>query len=314
MQADRQQARAFALLGLVMIFWAGNSIVGRAVRFDVPPFTLAFVRWTGALLVLAPFAVKYVRRDWAEIVKGWKAIALLGVLGVGAFNALLYSGLKYTAATNALLLQSAIPALVVILDRLIFGVRSNALEGLGVAASILGVIIVVFEGDPAAALRLHFGPGDILVLASVVVWAFYTVFLRLRPPISAVSFIATTFAIGVVTMGPLAAWELASGQEVNFSAGVAAAFFYVALFPSLISYFIYNHATRVVGAARAGQSITLMPIFGAILSAVLLGEALHGYHFTGMVLILVGIALGTLAARGKHAAGAGAEGRLEDRP
>ena len=313
MQADRQQARAFALLGLVMIFWAGNSIVGRAVRFDVPPLTLAFVRWTGALLVLAPFAVRHIRRDWVEIVKGWKAILLLGLLGIGAFNALLYSGLRYTEATNALLLQSAVPALVVILDRLIFGVRSTWLERFGVAASIVGVLVVVFEGDPARALRLHFGPGDILVLASVVVWAFYTVFLRLRPPISAVSFVATTFAIGVVTMGPLSAWELASGQDVHFSAGVAGAFLYVALFPSLISYFIYNHATRVVGAARAGQSITMMPIFGAFLSALLLGEALHGYHFVGMVLILAGIALGVLAARAKQAAGAGAEGPLEGR-
>ena len=89
MSASRRQLTAFALLGLVMVLWAGNSIVGRAVRFDVPPLTLAFVRWFGASLILAPFALPHVRRDWAAIRKGWKAIVLLGLLGIGAFNTFL---------------------------------------------------------------------------------------------------------------------------------------------------------------------------------------------------------------------------------
>ena len=297
MPADRQQARAFALLGLVMLLWAGNSIVGRAVRDDVGPFTLAFVRWAGAFLVLAPFAVRPLMRDWPAIRSGWKAIALLGLLGVAAFNALLYSGLKYTTATNALLLQAAIPPAVMLFDRLFFGVRSNLWQGLGIVASVLGVVVIVFEGDPAAALRLHFGLGDALVLISIVVWALYTVFLRLRPDISAVSFIATTFFIGVIAMAPLAAWELSAGQQVVWSPRLAGAFLYVALLPSLLGYFIYNHATRIVGPARAGQSITLMPLFGAFLAAGLLGEELRAFHFAGMALILAGIVLAALAPR-----------------
>ncbi|HYD23354.1 MAG TPA: DMT family transporter [Croceibacterium sp.] len=294
MPADRQQARAFALMGLVMLLWAGNSIVGRAVRDDVGPFTLALVRWGGASLVLAPFAVRPLMRDWAAVVRGWKAILLLGLLGVAAFNALLYTGLKYTTATNALLLQAAIPPAVMLFDRLFFGVRSTLWQALGVLASVFGVVVIVFEGDPAAALRLHFGRGDALVLVSIVVWALYTVFLRLRPGISPVSFIATTFFIGVAAMAPLALWE---GQPVVWSPGLGGAFLYVALLPSLLSYFIYNHATGIVGPARAGQAITLMPLFGAFLAAGLLGERLHGFHFAGMALILAGIGLAALAPR-----------------
>jgi drug/metabolite transporter (DMT)-like permease len=297
MNANRQQLRAFAALGLVMVLWAGNSIVARAVRFDMPPFTLAFLRWAGATLVLAPFAIGPLRRDWRALLAGWKIVALLGLLGIGTFNALLYSGLQFTTATNALLLQAAIPAVVVLLDRVLFGVRSSLWQSVGVGCSILGVVAIVFEGDPGAALRLHFGLGDVLILLAVVVWAIYTVFLRQRPQVSPVSFVAATFFFGVVAMAPLAVWEQAHGAQIHWNAGVAAAIAYVALLPSLLSYFIFNWAAGVVGPARAGQAITMMPLFGALMSAGLLGERLQPYHFAGMALIVAGIALSALAHR-----------------
>lgn len=294
---SKQQLQAFAALGLVMLLWAGNSIVARAVRFDIPPFTLAFLRWLGASLVLAPFAIAPLRRDWRALLAGWRVVLLLGVLGIGAFNALLYSGLQFTTATNALLLQAAIPAAVVLLDRVLFKVPSPLWQTIGVGFSILGVAAIVFEGDPARALRLHFGLGDVLILVSVLVWAIYTVFLKQRPKVSPVSFVSATFALGVLAMAPLAAWEMAQGQRIHWSGEVAAAIAYVALLPSLLSYFIYNWAAGVVGPARSGQAITLMPLFGAFLSAALLGEALHPYHFIGMALIVAGIALSALALR-----------------
>ena len=297
MDSRRHHLHAFLALGLVMLLWAGNSIVGRAVRFDVPPFTLAFLRWLGATLVLMPFAIGPLRRDWRALLGGWKIVLLLGVLGIGAFNALLYSGLRHTTATNALLLQAAIPAAVMLLDRVLFGVRSAGWQMVGVTFSILGVVAIVFEGDPAAAMRLHFGLGDVLILAAVVVWAIYTVFLRQRPQVGPVSFVAATFAMGVLAMAPLAAWEWAQGMRVHWGGSVFGALAYVALLPSLLSYFLYNWAAGVVGPARAGQAITMMPLFGAFLSAALLGEALHLYHFAGMALIVLGIVLSALALR-----------------
>lgn len=312
MPADSRQLRAFALLALVMVLWAGNSIIGRAVRFDVEPMTLAFVRWAGASLILLPFALRPLRRDWPAIRKAWGPVLLLGLLGVGAFNALLYSGLRYTTATNGLLLQAAIPAAVVLFDRLFFGVRSPMLQNLGVMGSILGVAVIVFEGDPARALRLHFGFGDVLILAAVIVWSLYTVFLRLRPAISSTSFVAATFLIGALAMAPFFAHDLASGEHVAFTPKVLGAFAYVAVLPSIVSYFIFNAATQTVGPARAGIAITLMPIFGAFLSAGLLGEKLHGYHFAGMALILFGIALSLAARREQAGSGAQEAAPLED--
>ena len=312
MPADRRQLTAFALLGLVMMLWAGNSIVGRAVRFDVPPLTLAFVRWLGASLLLLPFAIAPLKRDWPAIRAAWKPVLILGLLGVGAFNALLYSGLRYTTATNALLLQAAIPALVVLFDRLFFAVRSPRLQTLGVLSSTLGVLTIVFEGDLAKAVNLHFGPGDVLVLASVLVWALYTVFLRLRPGIAPVSFVAATFLIGAAAMAPLALGEWLSGEAIRWGPRVWGAFAYVCVLPSILSYFIFNSAIRTVGPARAGQAITLMPLFGAVLSAALLGERLQPYHFAGMALILVGIALSVLARPAQEPAGAATGPKLEE--
>jgi drug/metabolite transporter (DMT)-like permease len=313
MPLDRRHTQAFLLLGLVMVLWAGNSIVARAVRHDIAPFTLAFLRWAGATLAVAPFAIGPLRRDWPAIRRGWRPLLFLGLMGIGAFNGLLYSGLQYTTATNALLLQAAIPAAMVLCDRLFFGVRSNGWQIVGVSASMLGVAAIVFEGDPAAALRLHFGIGDALILVSVVVWALYTVFLRVRPAISPTSFIAVTFSIGVLTMGPLAAMELRAGETIAWSWPIVAAILYVALLPSLLSYFIYNHATAIVGPANAGQAITLMPLFGAVIAALLLGEGLHGFHFVGMAFILAGIALGLFAVRAQQPAGAAKRAGLEDR-
>ncbi|RKF21645.1 DMT family transporter [Altericroceibacterium spongiae] len=291
------QLRAFAMLGLVMLCWAGNSIIGRAVRFDIPPVQLAFGRWLLALLVLLPFAWQTLWQERHAIRENWRWIVLLGLTGIAAFNTLLYAGLRYTTATNALLLQSAVPALVLVMDRVFFGMRAPWLQIVGVIFSVIGVVVIVFEGDPAAALRLHLGAGDLWVLASVLVWSLYTVSLRRKPAIAPINLVACTFAVGVIALAPFAFWEWSNGAIVHWKWSTLGAYFYVAVISSVMAYFIYNWAASVAGPARAGQAITLLPIFGAILSALLLGEQLYFYHFVGMASILAGIVLGAFAHR-----------------
>lgn len=304
MKPDRKELLAFALLVVVMMLWTGNSIVARALRSDVPPFTLALLRWTGACLALSPFAMEPLRRDRAKIRAGWKSIVLLSLLGVGAFNALIYSGLRYTTASNALLLQAAIPAMVLLFERALYGIRSNLLQKAGVILSALGVVIIVFQGDLRAALNVHLGYGDLLVLISAVVWSLYTVLVPRRPKISPISFIATTFVLGIPAMLPFAMREWAHGDVVHWKPGVIAGVAYVSVLPSLIAFAMFNWATEKLGAARSGQALSLLPVFGALFSAALLGEKLHGYHLIGMVVILSGIAMAIVAMRGKSPTGA----------
>lgn len=280
-----------------MLLWSGNAIVGRAVRDDVPPFTLAFIRWLGALLIVLPFAWRHVVRDRAALLRHWKIVLALGLIGVATFNGLLYSGLRHTTATNAMLLQAAIPALVLLFDRTIFGVRSTLLQGLGVIVSTLGVLAIITQGRPEALLGLHFGPGEIFVLTAVVAWSLYTSMLKLQPEIHPLSFLIATFLIAAVTMAPLAAYEWQQGQTIVWSPLAFGSLAYVALFPSAIAYGLYNKAVADVGAGRAGQAITLMPLLGALLAAALLDEALLGFHFVGMALILAGIVVSAFAPR-----------------
>jgi drug/metabolite transporter (DMT)-like permease len=278
----------YLMLVLVMLLWSGNSIVARAIREDVPPFTLAFMRWGGASLIVLPIAWRYIRADAAMVRRHWLIILVLGLVGVGSFNAFMYSGLQYTTATNSLLVQAAIPALVLLFDLVIFRNRPRMAQIIGCILAAVGVYIIIFRADPAAMAALHFNRGDALILVAVVLWSLYTVMLRLRPPINGISFLALTIFIGAIAMAPFAAHEMQS-RSVNFAPGVFAGIAYVTVLPSIIAYFMFNKAVEQIGAGDAGQVINLQPLFGALLAALILGEALHLYHAVGMALILLGI-------------------------
>ena len=288
---------AYASLAIVMLLWAGNSIIGRAIRDDVAPFTLAFVRWLGAFLIVAPFAAAHIAKDRAALMRHAGVVILLAVLGVGAFNALLYSGLHHTTATNGLLLQAAIPPLVLVCNALFFRERATLAQILGVALAASGVVIIVLRADLHLLRNFAFGLGDLMILAAVVAWALYTSLLRLRPNVHPLSFLAVSFLIGVLCMAPLAALEWLNGDVPHLSGPVLGAFAYVAIFPSVVAYTLFNAAVANIGAARAGQTIALMPLIGASLASLLLNEPLHAYHLWGMALILSGLALGAWRGR-----------------
>ena len=288
---------AYLTLALVMLFWAGNSIVGRAIRDEIPPFTLALVRWLGAAAVLLPLAWRHLADDREQLLRHWKIVLLLGVLGVAGFNAFLYTGLHHTTATNGLLLQAAIPGCVLLIDRVLFGKRSPALQIIGVLLSTLGVLIVVVKADIGLLAAFRFGFGDMLIMGGVLVWSSYTSLLRLKPAVHQLSFLFATFVIAALCMAPLSLEEWAGGARLRPDAGLLAACAYVAIFPSVIGYLLFNMAVEEIGAGRAGQTISLMPLFGAVLAAALLSEPLHGYHLVGMALILCGIALSVTVDR-----------------
>jgi drug/metabolite transporter (DMT)-like permease len=134
---------AYLLLTLTSLFWAGNAIVGRAARELVPPITLSFWRWAIALLLLLPFAWPHLKRDRAALLKQWKWVLVLGGLGVGSFNSLLYSSLQHTTAINALLIQASQPALILALGALAFGDPTTRAQVGGVILSVLGALTIV---------------------------------------------------------------------------------------------------------------------------------------------------------------------------
>jgi drug/metabolite transporter (DMT)-like permease len=287
-----RQLLAFAALAATMLFWSGNLIVGRAMRDEIPAFMLAFMRWVIAFIIILPFAARHVVADRQKLIAGWKSVLFLGVVGVGSFNAFLYYGLHFTTATNASLLEAAIPAFVLLFNLMIFGQRATANQVLGVLISAAGVVVIICHGHLETLLGLGFGVGDMLILGAVLAWAIYTSMLRLKPDCHPLSFLAVTFGLAALTMAPFAATEMDAIRAMHWGPDVIGAMLYVGIIPSIIAYGLFNFAVEEVGAVRAGQANNLLPLFGAFLAVLLLSEPFHGYHVIGIVLILAGIALG----------------------
>ena len=281
--------RAYPLLTVTALFWAGNSIVGRAARDLVPPAALSFWRWTFALLLLLPLAWPHLRRDWPVLRANWPIVALLGALAIGSFNILLYTGLQSTTALNSMLIQSAQPALVLIAGALVMGDRTSLRQVAGVLISLAGVLAIIGRGDPAMLWGLRLNIGDAIISVAVLLWALYSVLLRRRPVVHPLSFLAASMVVGIAVIAPVYAHELWSGRLIVPAAGSALAIAYVSIFPSFLAYLFFNRGVELIGSAATGQYMNVMPLMGAGLAMLFLGEALHLFHVAGLALIVAGI-------------------------
>lgn len=280
------------LLVLTQLFWAGNWVVGRAVRDFVPPIALTFWRWVIALALIAPLAWPHLRRQWPQIRSGWRSLLMLGLLGTGFYNALAYTGLQQTSAINGVLLNAFIPLLIIVIAWVAFGKRVRRLEATGVAVSFLGVLVIIGRGDPRTLAGLEFNAGDLWILASVLAWALYTNLLVRRPArLHALAFLACIAAIGLVAMLPFYGWELAAGRRIVPGPAAWAGIAYTGIFPAFLGYLFWNRGVKQVGASRAGHFLYLMPAFGVLLSMLFLDERPALYHFAGIALIFAGIYL-----------------------
>lgn len=294
------------LLTFTALFWAGNSIVARGARELVPPVALAFWRWAIALCVILPFAWRHVHEDLSFLRRQWPIVVLLGTLGIAAFNALLYTGLQDTSALNAMLLQSGQPSLILLVGVIAMRDRTSWRQIAGAAIAMVGVGWIVSAGRPARLAALHFNQGDLIVGLAVVLWSVYSVMLRRRPSVHPLSLFAATLVVGVAVIAPFYALELAAGRTIVLVPESAAAIAYVSIFPSVLAYLFFNRGVELIGSAATGMYMNIMPLLGAGLAIIFLGEPLHSFHVASMGIILFGIAV---AGRGSAPIVAQAEGR-----
>ncbi|MEI7429979.1 MAG: DMT family transporter [Betaproteobacteria bacterium] len=284
----------YLLLTLTTLFWSGNMVVGRAIRDDVPPLSLAFWRWAIALALTLPLALPHLRSQWPLLKKGWRPVVALGLLGVGGYNTLAYIGLQYTAATNALLLNSFIPIATIALSWAFLKKHLHGIEWLGVLISLVGVTTIVARGELATIAGLTLNIGDLWMLLAVIVWAFYTIGLRWRPVgVHPMLMLAAFTTIGLLALAPAYAWEITQGRLIHLTPPALAAIAYTGVLPGFLGYIFYNHAVGEVGASKASLFIHLMPVFGTLLSAIFLDEIPQVYHLIGIALIFSGIYLTT---------------------
>ena len=283
---------AYLMLSGSALFWSGNFVLGRAIATDIEPITLAYWRWLIALCLFLPFGLKYVYEEWLIIRTHLRYLLLMSVLGVSGFNTFVYLGLQETTATNALLINSFIPILIILLSRIKPGVPINRLKMLGIMVSSIGVVTLVVQGRWTNLLTLSFNRGDLWILGAALVWAVYSIGLRWRPlGLSSQAFLLITMIIGLIILAPFYWLNPFDEAPLVLNISNSLAIFYVAAFASIGAFLLWNQGVRLVGAATAGQFIHLMPVLGTLMAIVLLEEQLYGFHLIGAVAIAAGILL-----------------------
>jgi drug/metabolite transporter (DMT)-like permease len=283
--------RPILLLGLTSLIWAGHAVVGKLAVGEIGPMTLTFLRWAVALGPILFAARHEIAKDFPVLRRRWIYVGSLGALGYTAFNALFYLSAHYTAAINMALIQAGIPALVLIGAALGFGARPTSAQTLGAALTIAGVATIAAQGDIAKLASLSLNFGDVLMLVGCLFYAYYALGLRYRPAVSSVGFLAGMALAALITSTPPFLYEVWRHGLILPSAKGVAVLLYAALGPAFISQLMFMRGVQLIGAARAGVFVNLVPVFGALLAVALLGEPLSAYHLVALALVVGGIIL-----------------------
>src|SRR3954466_35801 len=221
----------YLLLSLTALFWAGNAIVGRFAAGHIPPVTLSFLRWSGAFLIILPFAWRHLRQDRNAIRARLGMMILLSVTGIGGFNTLQYWALEHTQALNTLLLQSAGPLFVAVWPLVLLGIRLTLAQAFGIVLSLAGVLVILLHGDVTALSDIEFNKGDLIFTVALAVFGLYSVLTLKRPAIHGLSFVGFTFGAGAACLIPAFIWELLARPPMQLDAANLASLIYVAVFP-----------------------------------------------------------------------------------
>ena len=293
--ARKLTASTALLLTLPPLLWAGNAIVGRLVREAVPPMTLNLLRWSLALVILLPLG-RAMLRPGSGLLADWRRYSLLGLLGVGLYNALQYLALQSSTPINVTLVAAGMPVWMMLIGALFFHTPLRARQVTGAVLSILGVLLVLSRGDPQQLLGLRLVIGDLYMVLATICWSFYSWLLtqpKDRPEVRAdwAAFLLAQVIYGVMWSGALAAVEWgAAPRHIDWSPTVLAVLAFVAIGPAVTAFRCWGAGVRRAGPTVAAFFSNLTPLFAAVMSLLFLHEAPHLYHVAAFFLIAGGIA------------------------
>jgi len=288
------KARTAILLTIPPLLWAGNAIVGRLVVHDVPPILLNFLRWAIAFVLLLPFAGPIFRRG-SGLWVNWQRFAVLGLLGIGLYNALQYLALQTSTPINVTLVASGMPVWMMLTGWLFFGAGVSRRQVAGAVLSIAGVLLVLARGEWSHLKELRLVAGDIFMILATIAWSLYSWLLtRTNGPTDIrgnwASFLLAQVAFGTVWSGLFAVGEAAiSSAVIHWSLPLLGALAYVAIGPAIIAFRCWGAGVQQAGPAVASFFVNLTPLFTALLSSLILGESPKIYHSIAFVLIVGGI-------------------------
>ena len=286
----------YLLLSLTALFWAGNIVLARYVAGHLPPVTLTCIRWIGVFLILLPFALPHLKRDWPALRAKLPLMVLLSAIGFAFNNAISYWAMQYTQALNALLIQSSGPLFVALWSLVLFGVRLTWAQLAGIIISLLGVVTIILRGDLSALAGIRLNKGDVMFASSLLAFGLYSALMPRRPVTHQLSLISFTVACGALLLLPFSIWEYSTGRTLKFDAITMATLAYVVIFPSTLAYLFFNRGIALIGPNRAAPFFHLVPVFGSAMAILLLGEQPRLFHLVGYVLVLAGVVIASRQA------------------
>jgi drug/metabolite transporter (DMT)-like permease len=295
--SDNQQMRAYAFLFVATLCWGLNANFSRLAVGEVSPMQIVTFRWFGVVLLMLLFARRDIVRDWPVLRRHLPLLGLMGGLGYTAFNALFYVAGHYTSAINLGILQGAVPVFVIIGAFAVFGHRISWLQGIGISATLIGVVIVASGGNPVALADLEINRGDMFMLISCFLYAAYSLALTRCPRVSQLGLFSIMSMVAWLISLPLIAVETyLQGWHMPTAKGWLLVAL-ITLLPSLLAQLFFMFGVRIIGPGRAGAFYNLVPVFASLFAILILGELFHVYHAVALALVLGGI---WLSEKGKR--------------
>ncbi len=287
MNWKRDPRWAYVFVNVSTLLWASNFILGRVLRNEISPLTLAASRFVVASVFYAAvfgrstFQERLSARDWALLA----AMALTGVLG---FPVILYRGLQLTTATNAALINATGPLMTAVMAVVLLRERLSLRHVLGGIISFFGVTLIVSGGSLERLLGWRVNPGDLYILLAVGLWGLYSVISR-RATRSRSVFSVTAISMWIsLPLFFAAAGAVGQSMRTDWSWHLVLAVIYIGIFPSAVAFLSWNEGVRRVGPNRAMAFYNMLPVYGSILGFILLGESPGAQHLIGGGLIIAG--------------------------
>ncbi|SCY69353.1 DMT family transporter [Alkaliphilus peptidifermentans] len=282
------------LMLLSSIFWAGAFIGGKLAVEEFPPFSLTFLRFLFASIIIFFVMVKYEKKDWHLKREDYPVMIFLGLVGMVGYHILFFIALKHTTAINASMIAAINPLLTTILAAIFLG------EGLGFARmgaiiiALMGVIITITRGDFSIIKNLNFNIGDMLMIVAVSCWAVYSIVSRrVMSKYSPLILTCYSFILCTIFTLPFALLERPSQFLSQTTILGWSSVLYMAIFPSTIGYLVQQTSIKEIGPSRTAIFINLVPVFSMVLSVIILKERITFLTLIGGIMILSGVYLTT---------------------
>jgi drug/metabolite transporter (DMT)-like permease len=288
-----QNTKAYIMLVCATLFWAGNFMVGKfAFLSNIPPMSLVFYRWSLVWLILLPFTFKEIIRSKDIILKNLPLLLFLALTSVGLFNSFTYLSLVYTQVINASLFNTAIPAIIILLCFLFKIEKTNKYQLSGLIISVLGILSIITKLNLEIILSLNFNKGDLIMIGGVITWGLYSSFLKKKTfTLPLLTLVHVLCSFGLIFIFPQFIYEFSQGQKIDLDIDLFYILIFLALFPSIGSYYCWAGAVSIIGANRAGIFLSLIPLFSTIMAIFFYNEQFQFFHLIGAILIIIGLFL-----------------------